>query len=145
MWVYLLHHAEAVGPEVDPQRPLSSAGAEHAGRLSEWARMRGCAPAAIWHSGKLRARQTAEPFWRACAPFAEFKMMRGLLPDDPPDIMYATVLRETRDVLITGHMPNLAALLRRFAGDATAFPLHGLVALETADEGLTWRELWRSE
>ncbi len=141
--VYLLHHADAVGPEVDPQRPLSADGVVHAGRLAEQARARGCAPAAIWHSGKLRARQTAEPFWRLCAPFADFKMVRGLLPDDPPEMLYLAVQAETRDLLAAGHMPNIAALLRRFVGDAATFPLHGLVAIESNDEGVSWTERWR--
>jgi phosphohistidine phosphatase len=141
--VYLLHHADAVGPEVDPQRPLSADGAARAERLAELARTRGCAPAAIWHSGKLRARQTAEPFWRLCAPFADFKMVRGLLPDDPPEILYLAAQAEMRDLLAAGHMPNMAGLLRRFVGDAAAFPLHGLVAIESNDDGVSWTERWR--
>ena len=121
MRVYLLHHAAAVGPEVDPQRPLSSDGLAHASHLAEWARTRGCTPAVIWHSGKLRARQTAEP-----------------------EIAYAAILNESRDVLLAGHWPHLPALLRRFVGDAATFPPHGLVAIETADAGVSWKELWRS-
>ncbi|MFI5177826.1 MAG: SixA phosphatase family protein [Vicinamibacterales bacterium] len=144
MRIYLLHHADAVGSEVDPQRPLSTAGRAHAEALAQQARERGCAPAAIWHSGKLRARQTAELFWRVCAPFAEFKMVRGLGPDDPPDVVHAAILRETRDLLLAGHIPNLTALLQRLVGESARFPAHGLVALETRDAGVSWREGWRS-
>ncbi len=143
MRVYLLHHADAVGPDINPQRPLSSAGVEHAERLATLAQARGTGPAAIWHSGKLRARQTAEPFWRLCSPFAEFKMVRGLGPDDPPDIIHTAILGESRDLLIAGHMPNIAAIRRRLVGDAAEFPHHGFVAVETEDQGVTWRELWR--
>lgn len=143
MRVYLLHHADAVGPDVDPQRPLSPEGVEHAARLATLAQARGIAPAAIWHSGKLRARQTAEPFWRLCSPFAEFKMVRGLGPDDPPGVIHLAILEETRDLLIAGHMPNIAAILRRLIGDAAEFPHHALVAVETDDSGVSWRELWR--
>ena len=50
------------------------------------ARDRGVKPDAIWHSGKLRARQTAEPLWRACNPLAEFAAARGLQPEDPPAV-----------------------------------------------------------
>jgi phosphohistidine phosphatase len=131
-------------PNVDPQRPLSAAGHAHAAQLAERARERGCAPAAIWHSGKLRARQTAEPFWRVCSPFAEFKMVRGLGPDDPPDVIHAAILKETRDILLAGHIPNLTALLQRVLGDSARFPAHGMVALETLDGGVSWSELWRS-
>jgi phosphohistidine phosphatase len=133
-----------VEPNVDPQRPLSAEGHAHAAQLAERAREHGCAPAAIWHSGKLRARQTAEAFWRVCSPFAEFKMVRGLGPDDPPDVIHAAILKETRDILIAGHIPNLTALLQRVLGDAARFPAHGMVALETLDGGVSWSELWRS-
>jgi hypothetical protein len=34
-------------------------------------------------------------------------------------------------------------LLRLLVPDAPSFPLHGIVALETADDGEIFRELWR--
>jgi len=141
MKIFLLHHADAVGPDVDPQRPLSSKGLAHAAALAIKAKDKGCAPAAIWHSGKLRARQTAEPFLRECQPFAEFKMMRGLLPDDPPAMMVDTLSHETRDVMLAGHMPHMADLLRALSPASPPFPLHGLVALERDEHGA--KELWR--
>ena len=141
--LYLLHHADAVGPQIDPQRPLSEAGAAHAHALAGRAKAAGCAPAAIWHSGKLRARQTAEAFLRTCGPFAEFKMVRGLLPEDLPQHARDLVTGEPRDVLLAGHMPNLREVLRTLLPTAGEFPLHGVVALETHDEGATWIEQWR--
>jgi len=39
-------------------------------------------------------------------------------------------------------MPRLLATL---TPDADTFPQHGVVALETLDEGETWTELWRLE
>lgn len=142
MRLYLVHHADAVGPDVDPQRPLSSHGAAHAAQLAVQAKGSGCSPASIWHSGKLRARQTAEPFLRECQPFAEFKMVRGLLPDDPPALMQETLRHETRDVMLVGHMPHMAALLQALTGEPRQFPLHGMVALE--HDGDRWIERWRS-
>ena len=82
-----VHHADAVGPDVDPQRPLSpTLGRTQAAALAERVKAAGFKPASIWHSGKLRARQTAESFLQACNPFAEFRMVRGLRPDDPPGL-----------------------------------------------------------
>src|SRR6476660_9017266 len=104
MRLYLVHHADAVGPHVDPQRPLSALGRRQADDLAARAQARGVQPAAIWHSGKLRARQTAEAFLRACSPSAEFKMIRGLLPDDPPAFVRDQLTGESRDVLLAGHM-----------------------------------------
>ena len=102
-------------------------------------------PAAIWHSGKLRARQTAEAFWRTCNPLAEFNAIRGLQPSDPPAWIKDLLTGETRDVMLVGHMPSLPKIFRLLttgAEDGEAeFPPHGLVALET--DGDTWREAWR--
>jgi phosphohistidine phosphatase len=142
--VCLLHHADALSPGIDSQRPLSSIGLEQAERVARAIQARGFMPAAIWHSGKLRARQTAEAARRIVSPFAEFRMVRGLSPEDPPSIIRDALLRESRDLLLVGHMPHLPSLLELLTRDmATTFPLHGAVAVQSNDEGLTWAELWR--
>jgi phosphohistidine phosphatase len=134
MQIFLVHHADAVSPVVDPQRPLSSAGLAHVDALAASARDAGVRPAVIWHSGKLRSRQTAEAFWRTCNPFASLKMVRGLRPEDPAVWMRDLLLVEEADVLLVGHMPNLPSLLELLTGDST-FPLHGLVWLEREEGG----------
>lgn len=146
-----MHHADAVGPDVDPQRPLSSRGHAQARDLVERfsaeraqvSGLSGWAPAAIWHSGKLRARQTAEAFL-TLNPFAEFKMVRGLRPDDPPEILLEALADATRDLVLVGHRPHLPALRQRLMAADSAlpvlplFPLHGLVLVERAGDG--WQE-----
>jgi phosphohistidine phosphatase len=144
MFLFLVHHADAVGPGVDSQRPLSPLGRTQAEAMAARAKAAGCAPAVIWHSGKLRARQTAEAYHRLCNPFAEFKMVRGLLPEDPPQYVRDLVVGETRDMLAAGHMPNIRAVLAALDRRAAVFPLHGVVALESTDEGRTWSERWRA-
>jgi phosphohistidine phosphatase len=144
--IFLVHHADAVGPDVNAQRPLSAAGRAHAQRLAAEAATRGVRPAAVWHSGKLRARQTAEVFWRACNPLAEFALIRGLRPEDPPGEIKARLAGERRHVMLVGHMPALPRLLHDLLDlgedtPAPSFPQHGLVALEAADD--VWMERWR--
>jgi phosphohistidine phosphatase len=143
--LFLVHHGEAVGPEVDPQRPLSHAGRIAVARLAEEASARGARPDVVWHSGKLRARQTAEAFWRACNALAEFSATRDLQPDDPPEWIGQRLRTESRDLLIAGHFPHLPRLLLWFDPNAGTppFPPHGIVALTTDDGGRGWRELWR--
>ena len=145
MRLCLVNHALALGPEVDPQRPLSTPGREHALALAGRVKARGFVPALIWHSGKLRARQTAEAFLTTCNPFAEFKMIRGVHPDDPPDILSDRLRAETRDVLVAGHIPHLTAWLDLALPGSERFPLHGAVAVQSDDGGATWRELWRED
>ena len=148
MRLFLVHHGDAVGSEVDPRRPLSEQGREHVVRLAAEAAARGAHPAVVWHSGKLRARQTAEAFWRACNALAPLSATRDLQPEDPPEWIRDRLRAETRDILIAGHYPHLPGLLTLLTGTAEAhsyFPQHGVVALETEDEGKTWKELWRLE
>jgi phosphohistidine phosphatase len=145
--VYLVHHADAVAPHVDAMRPLSEWGRADAVRLADEAARRGVKPDVIWHSGKLRARQTAELFWKACNPLASLTAVRGLLPDDPATWIRDQLEGETRSVLLVSHMPYLPRLLQLLCGNderATAgFPQHGCVALERSGEN--WTETWRLE
>ena len=76
MTLLLIHHAQAASPYEDPQRPLTEAGHEHARRLAELVKARGFVPSMIWHSGKLRGRQTGHAFLEVCAPFASFTMVK---------------------------------------------------------------------
>jgi phosphohistidine phosphatase len=141
--VFLVHHGDAVGPEIDALRPLSKIGRTAVERLAAEAAVRGAKPSVVWHSGKLRAKQTAEAFWRACNALAEFSATRDLQPDDPPQWIRERLRGESREVLIAGHFPHLPRLLALIVADADTFPLHGVVALETLDEGETWKEIWR--
>ena len=146
--ILLVHHGEAVSPAVEPSRPLSGRGLGEVALLADQAAARRVKPDVIWHSGKLRARQTAEAFWRACNPLAPFTATRGLLPDDPPIWMRDQLAGESRTIVLVGHMPHLPRLLRLLVtGDAdnptVNFPQHGCVALE--EHGVRWKELWRLE
>jgi phosphohistidine phosphatase len=144
--LYLVHHGDAVGPDIDVRRPLSERGREHVNRLAAEAASRGTTPTVVWHSGKLRAKQTAEAFWRACNPFAAFSATRDVQPGDPPQWLADRLKGETRDILLAGHFPYLPVLLALLVGGddvAAAFPPHGAVALTTEDAGETWAELWR--
>jgi len=114
----------------------------HAEQLALRARDRGVKPAVIWHSGKLRARQTAEPFWRHCNPLAEFSAARALQPGDPPEWIRDLVDGDPREIVLVGHMPHIARVFELLAGDRpAAFPLHGMIALEQGADG--WVERWR--
>src|SRR5438093_4140893 len=130
MMLFLVHHADALDPLVDPRRPLSTLGRLAAERVAAQTAARGAQPSVVWHSGKLRARQTAEAFWRSCNALAEFSATRDLQPDDPPEWIRDRLRNEPRDILITGHFPHLPRLLALLIGKsegsaAERFPLHG--------------------
>ncbi len=140
--LYLAHHGDAVGPDVDPMRPLSDRGRVEVDTLARKAAELGARPDIIWHSGKLRARQTAEAYWKRCNPLAAFSAVRGLQPTDPVEWIVDALSVESKSILLTGHFPHLPHLFARLIDNAgAAFPLNGLVALE--DSGGKWVERWR--
>jgi phosphohistidine phosphatase len=147
MRLYLVHHGDAVGPDVDPRRPLSPLGRLTTDRLAGEASRLGAQPVVVWHSGKLRSKQTAEAYWRACNALADFAATKDIQPNDPPTWMRDRLRAEERDLMIVGHyphLPRLLALLLNEPGDSPhTFPPHGVVALETTDAGQTWVEQWR--
>ena len=126
MHLFLVHHGEAVGPHVDPRRPLSLAGRISVDLLAAEAAGRGARPGVVWHSGKLRAKQTAEAYWRACNALSEFSATKDLQPDDPPNWIRDRLRAETRDVLIAGHYPHLPGLLALLVNAPGDFPQHGV-------------------
>jgi phosphohistidine phosphatase len=144
--MYLVHHGDAVGPKVDSMQPLSEAGRLRVDRMAVEAAARGVKPAVIWHSGKVRARQTAEAFWHTCNPLADVSVTPGLQPGDPPQWIRDALIGEKRDVMVVGHFPHLSRLLgllllNGIDAGGVDFPLHGLVAVERANRG--WVERWR--
>jgi len=139
----LVHHGDAVGPEIDARRPLSAVGLAGVDRVAALAAARGVRPQVVWHSGKLRAKQTAEAMWRACNALADFSASPDLQPEDPPSRIRDRLRGETRDVLIAGHFHHLPRLLTLLLNAPATFPQHGVVALESDDQGETWQELWR--
>jgi phosphohistidine phosphatase len=142
----LVHHGDALAPGIDPMQPLSPKGVSASTALAQEVAARGVTPDVIWHSGKVRALQTAQLFRAACNPAAGFKAVHGLLPGDPPQWLYDTLQGERRSVLLVGHMPHLPGLLALLVGEprqgaALDVPLNGCVALEP--DGDRWTEVWR--
>lgn len=143
--LYIAHHGDAVGPHENPMRPLSAAGHRQVADLARAAAERGAKPRVIWHSGKLRARQTAEAYWRVLNPLAQFTAARGLLPGDPPEWIAERLRAEDGEVMVVGHMPYVPRLFRLLLArraDAADFPLNGVVCVEEDAAG-AWSERWR--
>jgi phosphohistidine phosphatase len=141
MWLFLVHHADAVPADVDSTRPLSARGRAQAADVARRVAARNAHPTAIWHSGKLRARETAEFYLQAVNPSATFTAGRGLQPDDDAEVIRDGLAGEADDVMIVGHYPFLPALLQLLCGESAVFPQHGAIALERVDG--KWIERWR--
>ena len=145
MELYLSQHAKAKSKEEDPRRPISAEGRHETERVARAAAAAGTLVDTVWHSGKLRARQTAEIFAEALEPVNGIHEQDGLGPlDDPRTAVEAA--RETEEaVLMVGHLPHLSRLPSLLL---TGDPEHrvvdvrfsGIIALSEREEG--WMLSW---
>lgn len=139
MKLYIVQHGAAKSEDEDPQRPLTDGGSDDVTRVARLAVERlGVRPQHIVHSGKLRARQTAE-IWSGLID-VDVEEGADLAPNDDPTIWARRLTAETGDVMLVGHLPHLARLAAALlAGDpdrsVVRFHQGGLVALERTDAG----------
>ncbi len=110
MPVYLVQHGEAKSDAEDPARPLTEWGREEVQRVARHAAALGLQVAEIRHSGKLRARQTAEIFAAALSPVRGIREMDGLAPADDAGKAQAEIESAVEPLMLVGHLPHLGRL-----------------------------------
>jgi len=108
--VYLVQHGEAKPEAQDPTRPLTDRGREEVQRVAQHAAALGLRIAEIRHSGKLRARQTAEILVGALSPLHGIREMDGLAPADDPGKATAEIESAREPLMLVGHLPHLSRL-----------------------------------
>ena len=110
MHLYLMQHGLALSKDEDPERPLSKQGREDTHRVAKAAARAGVTVDEIWHSTKLRARQTADIVAEHLRPAGGTAERQGLAPMDDPVPVAARLAGESRTVLLVSHMPFLQRL-----------------------------------
>lgn len=115
MKLYLVQHAKAKSKEEDPDRPLSDEGRADIGKVAAYvANNTPIKVEQIFHSGKTRARQTAEALAEALHPATEVGQSSDLKAMAEPSIWAKRLAETDRETMLVGHkpyMPKLAALL----------------------------------
>lgn len=144
MRLYVVQHGEALAEEVDPARPLSERGRADVQRLTAFLAERGVGAARIVHSGKTRARQTAEAL--ADGITAPIEEIEGLGPNDPTDDLARRASLWAGDTVIVGHLPFLGRFVACACGGKArdgivAYRPGSLVCLERAENGV-FRIAW---
>ena len=139
MQLYLVQHGQAKTEGEDPERPLTDRGVDDASGVARRAvDDLGVRPARLLHSGKTRARQTAD-IWGGLLG-AAVEEVDALAPNDDPTTWQAQVAAEADDLLLVGHLPHLARLAGllltgRADTPVVRFRQGGLVGLERTDGG----------
>ena len=110
MALYLVQHGKSLSEEQDPEQGLSQEGYADVNRIAEVARGYGVRPAAIKHSGKKRARQTAEMFAKALlGDTSKVEAIPGIGPLDDV-VPVAKTLKTGDNLMLVGHLPFMERL-----------------------------------
>ncbi|NOY07376.1 MAG: phosphohistidine phosphatase SixA [Spirochaetes bacterium] len=144
MHVYLVQHGEPVPKEQDIKRPLSEKGRSIVEKLANACAVYGLTAKNIYHSTRLRAKQTAEILgFQLDIPVTE---KAGLEPLNPVRPFYEEIENSDGDIMIVGHLPFLERLVSlMITGEEDKKPLQfqqgGLVCLIKSEENL-WSVTW---
>ena len=146
MKLYLVQHGAALAGEVDPARPLSETGQHNVQAMAEFLKGAGIRVERIWHSGKSRARQTAQLLAKVILPRGRIEEVGGIGPHDDVAGFVSDADVWEQDILVVGHLPFLSRLV---AWLVTGDPEHevvgflpgSVVCLERRDAD-RWIVLW---
>lgn len=144
MALYIVQHGLSLPPEIDPERGLSDQGRREVARIADVAKDYGVKTTAIIHSGKKRARETAEILAAALEPAGGILARDGLAPQDDV-IPLAEALDPYADHMLVGHLPfleRLTAYLITGKTEPTVFKLQngGILCLER--QAGAWVIVW---
>ena len=144
--LYLARHGEALSKDVDAERGLSETGRRGVERVASFLEKGGVSVSQIIHSGKTRARQTAEILAATVAPSVEPQAAGGLDPNDPVENYAYEARGYTKDTMLVGHLPFMDMLASRLVAgseDAASFNFHAgaVLCLERGGNG-KWSVAW---
>jgi phosphohistidine phosphatase len=100
----------------------------------------------VVHSGKIRARETAEVLGKFLAQGVEINELAGLNPLDSVTAFAEQIIESKLDTLVVGHLPFMAELVSILISgaeekDLVAF-LPGTLACLASDENGEWKIEW---
>ncbi|MFX0062544.1 MAG: phosphohistidine phosphatase SixA [Candidatus Hermodarchaeota archaeon] len=144
MKLYLAQHGEAKSKDEDPERPLTDHGIEDVRKIAKFIAKNKPAIREIRHSGKLRAKQTAEILADYLQPLT-IVAVEGIAPLDDVEPVAEELANETKELMIVGHLPFLDRLTAKLlTGDSHAsivrFRQGGIVCLTVDDSN--WKICW---
>jgi len=148
MNIYLVQHGKPVLKEEDPKKPLSEKGIEDIKKTAAFLKRVGWVQVKeIFHSGKTRARQTAEILCSSLIPGKEPQEKSGLAPLDDVKIISDEIAQMQNDFMLVGHLPHLARLTSYLTTGSISSPVvgfqqGGVVCLRYNDEEKAWTIAW---
>ncbi len=148
MALFLVQHGESLSKEQDPERGLSDTGIATVIRIACIAMDQNVVVDRILHSGKERARQTAEIMAKALPPRVEIQVQAetGLNPMDDVQA-YGAGLDNKDRLMLVGHLPFMARLASYLVTGSPEtqvcqFQNGGIVCLDQTETAGNWLIRW---
>lgn len=110
MALFVVQHGKCLSKAEDPEKGLSPEGRAETERIAAVAKGYQVRIGRILHSGKKRARQTAEIFNRNLKPVDGSAPCAGMNPLDDVRV-FADRLRLDQNIMLVGHLPFLEKLI----------------------------------
>lgn len=146
MNLYLVQHGQSKPEEEDPERRLTDKGIGEVQKVAKFLSSLKLEVNVVWHSGKPRARQTAELLAEAIGPSDRIEQHEGLAPKDKVAPTKKALEQSSGDVMIVGHLPFLGKLVALLVtgndeNEIVQFQFGSVVCLEQRDGG-KWKVAW---
>jgi phosphohistidine phosphatase len=146
MALYLVQHGKCLSKEVDPRKSLSTEGIADVKRIAEVANGYKVQVSAVVHSGKLRARQTAEIFGEILQPEQGITAREGLNPLDDV-VAFADIIDAQANAMFVGHLPFMERLTSYLLTGSTDKPIFkfqngGIICLDMEADHPAWIIRW---
>ncbi len=146
MSLYLVQHGKSVPKEIDPESPLSEEGKTAVRRIAKAAGEYRIRISQIVHSGKIRARQTAEIISTYIKPESGVRESTGLNPNDDVRSIASTI-KGKDNIMLVGHLPFMERIASYLITGNTdhivvKFQNGGIVCLDEDTEKGTWYIKW---
>lgn len=142
MRVILVRHGDADMANDDDARPLSDRGRVESVRVGTWLQDLHLTSPTIWHSNKLRTKETAVIIRDAAGWESELTEIEGLRPSSPVEPIASRISAEDNDLVIVTHLPIVSILAARLvrngsSEDEWSFPTCGTLVLRRSESD-TW-------
>ena len=145
MEVYLVRHGEAKPEHEDLEKSLSDNGRSDVSIMAEYVSTLGLRISKIYHSEKLRAKQTAEILHQKLKLKDGIEQVPGLAPSDDIKTALKFIEDAKEPIMIVGHLPHLSRLLSMLVAGNQNYELAkfgggGIVCIE--EENDHWLIRW---
>lgn len=125
MAIYIAQHGKSLPATEDPEKGLTGVGMEETRRIAGVAKGYGVTVERIVHSGKKRARQTAEIFAEVLSPANGLDTRSDMNPMDDVHPFIGRLALD-RQIMLVGHLPFLERLIAVLVGGSPERPVFKL-------------------